>query len=269
MNFMNQNSNNPWTSPQKNTNDRFASFFGGQSDEFHEESNLSKAVLSVRLAFMRKVYGILAAQLAFTTVVSVLMMAAWPSVQMFMLNNSWLFIANLVLTLGVTVALMWKEARTSYPTNFILLGAFTLLNSITVGFFVSQYDAMLVIQAFCLTTLIVVSLTIYTMQTKRDLEWTGSLLYALLTAVVFGGFANLFFRSAFVETVMCIVGAFLFSAYIIYDTQQIMKRVNAEEYIIAVINLYMDIINLFIKIVKILDAIKQSQDKNKKNNKRK
>jgi protein lifeguard len=44
----------------------------------------------------------------------------------------------------------------------------------------------------------------------------------------------------------------------------IMKHVDAEEYVIAVINLYLDIINLFIKIVKILDAIKRSNEQRDK-----
>lgn len=43
--------------------------------------------------------------------------------------------------------------------------------------------------------------------------------------------------------------------FIIYDTQMIMTRVSPEEYIIATIELYLDIINLFIEILKILDKI--------------
>lgn len=53
------------------------------------------------------------------------------------------------------------------------------------------------------------------------------------------------------------MGAFLFSGFIIFDTQMIMKTLNAEEYIVGVINLYLDIINLFIEILKILDAMKK------------
>ena len=41
--------------------------------------------------------------------------------------------------------------------------------------------------------------------------------------------------------------------FIIYDTQMIMTRVSPEEYIIATIELYLDIINLFIEILKILE----------------
>ena len=45
------------------------------------------------------------------------------------------------------------------------------------------------------------------------------------------------------------------SGFIIFDTQMIMTRVSPEEYVIATIELYLDIINLFLEILKILDKI--------------
>ena len=45
------------------------------------------------------------------------------------------------------------------------------------------------------------------------------------------------------------------SGFIVFDTQMIMKRVSPEEYIVATIELYLDIINLFIEILKILEKV--------------
>ena len=56
---------------------------------------------------------------------------------------------------------------------------------------------------------------------------------------------------------LAVLGAFLFAAFIVYDTQMIMKQLSAEEYIVGVINLYLDILNLFLEILKILDALKR------------
>ena len=42
-------------------------------------------------------------------------------------------------------------------------------------------------------------------------------------------------------------------AFIIFDTQMIMTRVSPEDYIMATIQLYLDIINLFIEILRILN----------------
>ena len=60
------------------------------------------------------------------------------------------------------------------------------------------------------------------------------------------------------HTAMAVFGAFLFSAFIVFDTHMIMKHLHAEEYIVGVINLYLDIINLFLEILKIIDALKRN-----------
>lgn len=64
----------------------------------------------------------------------------------------------------------------------------------------------------------------------------------------------MFMRSTGFELILCFGGAFVFCLFILYDTQMMMKHLSPEEYILATINLYMDIINLFIYILRILQA---------------
>ena len=71
------------------------------------------------------------------------------------------------------------------------------------------------------------------------------------------------------ESLLTMSGAFIFAGYIIYDTQMIMKHLSAEEYVLGVINLYMDIINLFVKILKLLNSLKQTESREEKRNKKK
>ena len=52
----------------------------------------------------------------------------------------------------------------------------------------SFYDISTVLQAFCLTTIVVVCLTMYTFQSKRDFKSGGAILFSLLTVLIFGGF---------------------------------------------------------------------------------
>ena len=96
-----------------------------------------------------------------------------------------------------------------------------------------------------------------------------------LWILIIGGFMQIFIGGEITQLGMAIGGAFLFSCklsilcmsfyfpyyffnvagFIIYDTQMIMTRVSPEEYIIATIELYLDIINLFIEILKILEKV--------------
>jgi FtsH-binding integral membrane protein len=50
------------------------------------------------------------------------------------------------------------------------------------------------------------------------------------------------------------LGALIFSGYIIYDTDNIIKRYTYDEYIWAAVSLYLDIINLFLSLLQVLRA---------------
>ena len=70
----------------------------------------------------------------------------------------------------------------------------------------------------------------------------------------FGRKAKMAFKTPVLtrEFNLIILGAVVFSLFIIYDTHMIMRRLSPEEYIFAAINLYLDIINLFLHILKML-----------------
>lgn len=222
-------------------------------DDFMYGSNVATSHVSIRLGFLRKVYGILSAQLAFTTLVGAVIM--YSGVSEIVKNNPSIMFINMMVTLTILVCLMAK--RKEYPLNFYLLAAFTFFQSFAVGTIASFYDTWTVIQAFFLTTVIVVCLTMYTMQSTRDFSSMGALLFSGLILLIVGGLIQIFVQSSLLHFSLSIMGAFLFSAFIIFDTQMIMKTLNAEEYIVGVINLYLDIVNLFIEILKILDSMKR------------
>lgn len=56
-----------------------------------------------------------------------------------------------------------------------------------------------------------------------------------------------------IELVYGVVGALIFSGYILVDTQLVMRHYHVEEEIAAAISLYLDIINLFLSILRILN----------------
>ena len=71
-----------------------------------------------------------------------------------------------------------------------------------------------------------------------------------------------------IKTAFCLIFVFIFelfyltytfTGFIVFDTQMIMKRVSPEEYIVATIELYLDIINLFIEILKIIEKVNRKQ----------
>ena len=52
--------------------------------------------------------------------------------------------------------------------------------------------------------------------------------------------------------IYAIGGTLLFSGYVVYDTYLINRRLSPDEYILGAISLYLDFINLFLNILRLL-----------------
>ncbi|CAF2434698.1 unnamed protein product [Rotaria sp. Silwood2] len=227
----------------------------GIEDDFMYGSNVASCHVYIRMQFLRKVYGIVATQLCFVALVSTIMVS-FENVKLFFQTNPSFLLFMFLATIISLFAVYAK--RLEYPTNFILLGLFTLFESVTIGTFVSFFDKVLVIQAILITAVIVVGLTIYTFQTKRDFSTMGAGLFAFLCVLIAGGIIQMFIRSPVMELCLALAGALVFSLYLVFDTQRIMRKTSPEEYIDAAIQIYLDITRLFIEILRILEAARRN-----------
>ena len=68
---------------------------------------------------------------------------------------------------------------------------------------------------------------------------------------------QMFFWSDTLEFVVSVGGAVVFCGFILFDTHLIMHKLSPEEYVLASVNLYLDFINLFIYILRILQAFRR------------
>lgn len=73
--------------------------------------------------------------------------------------------------------------------------------------------------AASLTTAVVLSLTFYACTTKTDFTMMGGMLFVFLCLLVCFGFLTIFIHAKILHLIYCICGVFLFSIYLIYDTQ--------------------------------------------------
>lgn len=80
-------------------------------------------------------------------------------------------------------------------------------------------------------------------------------LFAGLCILILGGMLQVFLQSSGLEFLLASGGALLFCLFIVIDTQLLMQTLSPEEYILATITLYLDIINLFLHILRILQAV--------------
>ena len=115
-----------------------------------------------------------------------------------------------------------------------------------------------------LTAAIVIGLTVYAMTTKTDFTMCGGCLFAaLFLFVAFGILLAIFgIHTKFLYMVICLIGSLIYSIYLVYDTQLTMGKgaykYEIDEYVWAAVNLYIDIIEIFIYILRILGASNQN-----------
>uniref|UniRef100_A0A7S2MGN5 Transmembrane BAX inhibitor motif-containing protein 4 n=1 Tax=Helicotheca tamesis TaxID=374047 RepID=A0A7S2MGN5_9STRA len=207
----------------------------------------------IRHAFIRKVYLILAAQMLLTFGVCAVMTLHKP-LQTYVLEQGMPLYWASVLVLFVSLFALFVYKR-EYPINFLLLGVFTLAMSYSVGMITAMYDAAgysgTIIEAVFITATVFLVLTIFTLQSKWDFSFLGAglgmglwilLLWSIL-GIIFG------FQTGYVYA---LAGSVLFSGYIIFDTYMLAERHDPQDYVVAAIELYLDIVNLFLFILRLL-----------------
>ncbi|KAI9802584.1 MAG: hypothetical protein M1833_001657 [Piccolia ochrophora] len=221
-------------------------------DDFKFGGSVAEATIDIRMQFVRKVYSILTVQLLATAALSTISIFN-KSYQSWVQSNQWMMWVSLFGAIGFMLLTFWK--RKSYPTNLIFLSGFTLLEAYSISVIVSFYDSKIVAQALLLTLGLFVALTLFACQTKYDFtSWMPYLFGGLWALILFGFMAAFFPYNSTAQLAYSGIAALIFSGYILVDTQLIMRHYHVEEEIAAAISLYLDIINLFLAILRILNS---------------
>jgi modulator of FtsH protease len=148
--------------------------------------------------------------------------------------------------------------------NLVMLFAFTFISGLTIApllasVFMLPGGAAIVAQAFLMTSVAFGGISMFALTTKKDYSGMGKMLFITLIVMIVASLLNFFFQSPIMQLVIASVGAILFSAFILYDTQQIIKG-NYSTPVEAAISLYLDFFNLFISLLQILAAFNSSDD---------
>ncbi|MCJ1303011.1 hypothetical protein MMC08_005817 [Hypocenomyce scalaris] len=221
-------------------------------DDFKFGGSVAEATLPIRMQFVRKVYAILTVQLLATAILSSISFVS-TGYKHWIQSNQWMMWISLFGAIGFMLLTFWK--RKSYPTNLLFLSAFTALEAYSISVITSFYESKIVLEALILTLGIFVALTIFACQTKYDFtSWMPYLFGGLWALILFGFMAAFFPYNSTVELAYGGIAALIFSGYILVDTQLVMRHYHVEEEIAAAISLYLDIINLFLAILRILNS---------------
>uniref|UniRef100_UPI00398EC4C8 protein lifeguard 1 n=1 Tax=Pristiophorus japonicus TaxID=55135 RepID=UPI00398EC4C8 len=226
-------------------------------NEFANETEKNFSDKIIRRAFIRKVYLILMVQLLITIGI-ICMFLYWNTLNVWVTKTYWftyaLFPAIFVLIIVLSCC---DGVRRKAPWNFMLLLLFTILEGLLLGAVSVLYGADAVMWAVGATAFVSFGLTLFALQTKWDFTMASGILFVVLLALVAFGLLCAIIRSFWLQIVYASLGTLIFSIYLVVDTQLMLGgkhrySLNPEEYIFAALNLYLDIINLFLFILHLI-----------------
>ncbi|WML57487.1 Bax inhibitor-1/YccA family protein [Neobacillus sp. PS2-9] len=172
---------------------------------------------------------------------------------------SWLMIPLYILEFVMLISAFFLRRKKAISYSFLYV--FTFLSGITLYPIVAHYlatsGANVVVMAFASTTVVFTGISIYAAKSKRNFSFLGGFLLAALLALVAISIFNIFFPlSSTGMLAYSFIGVVVFSGYVLFDISR-MKHygVRAEEVPLMALNLYLDFINLFISILRILGIL--------------
>lgn len=166
------------------------------------------------------------------------------------------FLIPLIVELGLLFGMSWADKNGKANLALTLLFAFTFATGTFLGPVISMFIGAgmghVVTQAFVATAVTFGGLTLYAMNTKSDFSSWGKPMFFILIGVIIAGLLNAFvFKSTMGSLVISSITAILFSAYILYDTQNIIRGAY-ESPVMAAVGMYLNILNLFVSLLNIL-----------------
>lgn len=233
-----------------------------KKEESHEE--LAGIVpASVHNNFIKKVYSLLGVELLITAIVATVMTLVTP------IRNGVIDVCvkytvpfEIFVLVGIVgSACFLRCVAKRYPINMYALALFLAFVSIDVGCVCAIYYAAglgkLILLSVFITAGIFLALSAYAWISYRDFSYMGGFLFAALIGLLILGIVQCFVHFKWLDILYCVLGILIFSGYVIYDTWMIKTRLGPDDALVASIQLYMDIINLFMLLLEFLGDVKR------------
>ena len=225
-------------------------------------SEVEESQIAVYLA---KVMGWMCVGLLTTFVAALLCLTSGSVIR---LLTSSRFVFNSVLIAQILVAVGMRAAVNKITSTVatVLFMLYSALTGVALSLLGAMFQSSSIVQVFLLTAAVFLAMATYGFVTKKDLTRMGRLAMAALIGVLLAGLINLFLRSSGFDLFVSCIAVLVFIGLTAYDTQAIKSiylsarsagheddsEVIRKIAIFGALTLYLDFINLFLRLLRIL-----------------
>ena len=212
--------------------------------------------------FIRSVYNWMAIGLGLTGFIAFYVSNS-PSMIKLIYGNQVLFFGLIIGELALVFYLSARVQKIQASTATALFILYAALNGATLSFIFLIYTSSSITSTFFICAATFVSCSIYGMVTKRDLTSLGGFMAMGLIGIIIASVVNMFIRSSGMSMIISYIGVFVFVGLTAYDTQKLKRMaitqpagleagVVRKGAIMGALALYLDFINLFLMLLRIL-----------------
>lgn len=211
-------------------------------------------------SFIRQVYTWMALALTITGVVAYIT-ASVPALLNIVFMSKWTFYGLLIAELACVFYMTAAIKKMSATTALICFVAYAILNGLTLSIIFLIYTAASIATTFFVTAGTFAVMSIYGYFTKKDLTTVGNLAFMALIGIIIASIVNIFMKNEMLYWIITYAGILIFVGLTAYDTQKI-KNMNIignegtdedrKEAIMGALTLYLDFINLFLYLLRVL-----------------
>jgi FtsH-binding integral membrane protein len=210
--------------------------------------------------YLTKVYNWMAVALLLTGLVAYFTAQSEMMIQA-IFGNRILFFGLIIGELALVGYISARINKLSSYNATLLFLAYTVLNGLTMAVIFMAYTSASISTTFIITAGTFGAMSLYGYYTKSDLTKIGSLAFMALIGIIIASVVNMFMNSELMSWIISYLGVAIFIGLTAYDTQKL-KRIaingfeNEESMeksaILGALTLYLDFINLFLFLLRIL-----------------
>ena len=205
--------------------------------------------------YLTKVFGWM-----FTGLITTAVVSYYVAIKMQQISSLWFFIA-----IGLEFFLVYRIVRYVMTMSVNMATAsfifYSALNGFTLSGLFYTYTSESLTTTFLVTASIFGFMAFYGYTTKKDLSGMGNFMYMGLFGIIIASIVNYFLQSSMIYFVTSLIGVIIFTGLTAYDVQKILKmniignagtEEDTKEAILGALILYLDFINLFIHLIRLL-----------------
>lgn len=223
------------------------------------EQELTHATAYTKL--MRSVYLWMTFALIITGLTAATV-ALSPAMLSMLLGSKFTFYGLIIAELAVVLILSSRIQKLSFTTATLMFILYSVLTGATLSVIFLAFELASIVTTFFVTAGTFGCMTLIGYTTKKDLSKMGTYLLMALIGLIIATVVNIFLANTTVDWIITYAGVIIFIALTAYDTQKIKQilreygtEVNESSQKMALLGsltLYLDFINLFLYLLKIL-----------------